>query len=352
MILKIHKIIHQDRTSSTQAYTIEVPTHSVPQLLPIIKDVTKDTKEYVAFQMRRRNPEAFQGAIRYQNHLLANQYVVMINNLGTEAMYYLSDRIKVIQGVHDVVPTKKVSENGKFYVLVDKSSDKKVRESLMKRFDAWYREIVPDDAKPKDGQFAGPPGVGNSRNDGYSSGENSCMTTSTKSFLSYSVASMEKTSNHVDEQYLDRAWETPTAQSQSMSPTARHPATGKTYASYASATISDQVSGITESDPPRDLRHEELSNKIATLETMIFQLCQQVQLFTANAAQRQDSHQLVDFMHHRDKRPDRKDSPRKHKKSQQYSAPSSDKDDTDESAPMDEDRLTVWDDYSPKPKDD
>ena len=44
----------------------------------------------------------------------------------------------------------------------------------------------------------------------------------------------------------------------------------------------------------------------------------------------------MDDIHHRDKRPDRNDSPRKHKKSQQYTALLSDKDDTDESVPIDE----------------
>jgi hypothetical protein len=106
---------------------------------------------------------------------------------------------------------------------------------------------------------------------------------------------------------------------------------------------------MTETDTPRDLRHEELSNKIATLETMILQLCQQVQLLNAAAAQQQD--QSAD-LHHRDKRIDMKNSPRKHKKAQTYSATSSDKEDTDDGAPMDEDHLTVWDDYAPKPKDD
>ena len=118
-------------------------------------------------------------------------------------------------------------------------------------------------------------------------------------------------------------------------------------------TISDQVPGITESSLPRDLCHEELSNKIATLETIILQLCQQVQLLTVPAAQQQDPLHTRVYMHRRDKRPDRKDNPRKHKKSQQHSALSSDTNNTDaESAPMDEDCLTVWDNYTPKPKDD
>jgi hypothetical protein len=160
MVLKSHKINHQGRISSTQAYTIEVPTNSVAQLIPIIKDVTKDTKEYVAFQLRRKNPDAFQGAIRYQNHILANQHVVMINYLGSDAMYYLTDRIQTITGVYDVIPTKKVSENGKFYVLVDKKTVSDVRESLTKTFDRWFQEFVPEDARPKPGRFDGPPEIG------------------------------------------------------------------------------------------------------------------------------------------------------------------------------------------------
>ena len=72
------------------------PSHITQQLIPITKEATKHTKEFVTFQMRRRNPDALQGAIRYQNHLLSTQHVIVINNIGTEAMYYLSDRIRAI----------------------------------------------------------------------------------------------------------------------------------------------------------------------------------------------------------------------------------------------------------------
>ena len=69
-VLKSHCIDHNGRKSGTQAYAIDVPTHMSPQLIPLIKEVTKDTKEFVPFQMRRRNPDTFQSAIRYQNHIL------------------------------------------------------------------------------------------------------------------------------------------------------------------------------------------------------------------------------------------------------------------------------------------
>ena len=85
MVFKTHRIDHNGRKSNTQAYAIEVPTHMSPQLIPSIKAATKDTKEFVPFQMRRRNPEAFQGAIRYQNHTLAIQQVIVIDHVGQEA---------------------------------------------------------------------------------------------------------------------------------------------------------------------------------------------------------------------------------------------------------------------------
>ena len=343
MVLKTHKITHHERTSSTQAFTIEVPFGSVQHLLPIIKEVTKDTKEFVPFQMRRKNPDAFQGAIRYQNHLLANQHVIMVNNLGMDAMYYLTNRIQAISGVRDVIPTRKVMDNGKFYILVDKNAAAGVRESLKNRFDRWYHEVVPDDAKPKTGQFEGPPEIGTPRSDGFSNGENSWITSSTKNFMSFSVTGMETSMEDYDTSNLDgAAKDQHTVRSTySDEQTSKHGIPGRTYASYASATTSDQVSGMTEPDQPRDVKHEELREKIATLEAMLVQLCQQVKQLTDVSAQQQSPSDLEDYAHHHGKRIDRKESPRKHKKAQQFSAHPSVEEDTKESAPMTEDHLTA-----------
>jgi hypothetical protein len=54
---------------------------------------------------------------------------------------------------------------------------------------------------------------------------------------------------------------------------------------------------------------------------------------------------------HPGKRQDLKATPRKHKKASQYSAISSVEEDSSEPAPMNEDRLTAWDDYLPEQKD-
>ncbi len=319
MVVKSHRINHNDRSSNTKAFTIELPTHTVSQMIPILKETTRDTKEFVTFQMRRRNPEAFQGAIRYQNHMLAAQEVIVIDNVGKDAMYYLSDRIQAIAGVLDVTPTRKVDETGRYLVIVNKENTNRVREKLLKKFDFWLEDAVPDDARPRPEQYNGPPTVRTSRSDGYSEGDASWMTNSTSSFLTFSVASMKSTSVSADEQYLDRAWDTPTETSTTTkNDHSFRSSTRKQHKSYAAAVApgSDQMSGITDSEPsPRDARHEELSLRIASLEAMIVTLCTQVQALTTQSQPTNStaSHPR-DASKHQEKRQDIKSTPRKSKK--------------------------------------
>jgi hypothetical protein len=103
------------------------------------------------------------------------------------------------------------------------------------------------------------------------------------------------------------------------------------------------MSGITESEPsPRDVRHEELSLKIASLEAMIMALC------TAAQAQTNDSPQSTqrDPTQHQEKRRDTRVSPRKSKRTHDQTADSVAEEGSQESVPQTDDRRTAWDDYS------
>ena len=351
MVLKTHRITHNERKSTTQAYTIEVPSHTTQQMVPILKEATKDTKEFVTFRMRRHNSEAFQGAIRYQNHLISNQQVIAINNIGKEAMYYLIDRIRAITGVIDVIATKKVDVTGRYHVLVNKENIERVRDKLTNKFNPWYQDVVPEDARPHPEQFEGPPAIGIPRSDGFSEGDNSFLTSSTRSFMSFSVSSMTNPSSNKDTQDLDNAWISPSVPAPTPKVTPQPPQQHKrAYASYAEATSIDQVSGITDSEPsPRDAKHEELSTRIASLEAMITALVYQVQQLTSIAPAPQGNLQtpnLNDVPYPQGKRQDVKGTPRKNKRSHDHTADSEAKDGSKESVPMEEHPLTVWDDYS------
>ncbi len=188
-----------------------------------------------------------------------------------------------------MVPTRKVDETGRYLVIVNKDNIQRVRDKLKNKFDQWYADAVPEDARPRTGQYAGPPAVGTPRSENFSEGDQSWLTSSTRSFMSFSVASME--ANGVttkEQQHLDRTWESSIGelsgtQGDQHSKTQSRK-THKSYAAAAAATGFDQVSGITESDPtPRDAIHEELSLKIASLEAMILTLYAQVQALTSSS---------------------------------------------------------------------
>jgi hypothetical protein len=73
-----------------------------------------------------------------------------MNNIGKDAMYYLTDRIRAISGVINAIATKRVDITGRFYAIVNKENIRIVRDKLTRRFDhQWYPEIVPEDARPR-----------------------------------------------------------------------------------------------------------------------------------------------------------------------------------------------------------
>ncbi len=71
-------------------------------------------------------------------------------------MFYLQDRITQINGVHEILPSPKARDLGRYSVLVDKSLFKTVRHTLSTSLDSWVRDEIPSDAQPADYQFAGP----------------------------------------------------------------------------------------------------------------------------------------------------------------------------------------------------
>ena len=173
--------------------------------------------------------------------------------------------------------------------------------------------------------------------------------------MSFSVSSLPSEENNDDAPDLDRVWGTQASTPEPSSASTSSRINVRTHASYAAATVSDQVSGITDSEPsPRDVKHEDLSMKIASLEAMVAALLQQVQLLaTAPVAQSNTPIQTPgDSYYPQGKGQDVKDTPRKHKRSHDHDADSGVKDGSKESAPMDDDRLTVWDDYLTNSKND
>ncbi|KAI2512753.1 hypothetical protein MHU86_1541 [Fragilaria crotonensis] len=178
------QIRHATHTVSTKAYAIEVLSEDSVKMLQVLKSLVGTTPEFAPYTLRRKYPEGYEKAIRYQTKLLTSTMVIILQNITDDMMFYLQDRILQTAGVKEILPSPKVHDLGRYSVLVDKELFKAARQTLSSSLGNWVKNEIPSDAQPWDDQFAGPARVKPLYDDGLSSGENSWMTQSNASFMS------------------------------------------------------------------------------------------------------------------------------------------------------------------------
>ena len=184
MVFTSPHVKHATHTVSTKAYAIEVLHEDSVQMLLVLKTLLNATPAFVPYSMRRKYPEGYEKAIRFQTQLLTTSMVVILQNITTDMMLYLQPRIGEVAGVREMIPSPKGVDTGRYSVLVDKSAFHQVRATLIKALPQWIRTDVPSDAMPLDDYFLGSARVKPLFDDGLSSGENSWMTQSNASLMS------------------------------------------------------------------------------------------------------------------------------------------------------------------------
>jgi hypothetical protein len=137
-----------NRTIRTKAYAIETLRKDRDNMTRILKQAYKDNGTFVLFQMRSRHPEAFEKMIRAQTHLLANNFVILLNYVGPDVMHYISERILATKGVQAVLPCKSLNEDGRYKILVNKNDYHVTRAHIKEELQNWIKEhdLIPREA--------------------------------------------------------------------------------------------------------------------------------------------------------------------------------------------------------------
>ena len=149
--------------------------------------------------MRRRNPDDFKKILHAQTKIIASHRVVVLNHIGADAMYYLEDHIQAITGVKMMFPARSIEVDGSYRLLVNSSEFDNVRKYLLKYLKPLYEQYVEPDARPYPQRYAGPPQVSPFLDsDEYSQGEQSYMTISVNTALSYASALSDEESSLPD----------------------------------------------------------------------------------------------------------------------------------------------------------
>ena len=182
---------------ATKAYSVEVRNADTILMMQTLKSYLKDTPVFVPYNMRRKFPEGFAKAIRYQTQQLTSSMTIVLENISDAMMFYLKPHFQNIKGVKDIIPALDVAITGKHKVLVEKDEFNRIRAAITKSLPVWCDvNTVSEDAQPTLGQFPGPARVRPIFNDGMSSGENSWMSASNTSFMSMDFSMGQEDDNY------------------------------------------------------------------------------------------------------------------------------------------------------------
>ena len=173
------------RTYRTKAYAIESDRSSSKELIALLKQAYKANGAFIPYQMRQRHPDAFKKLIQAQTQVLAKNRVIVLNHIGQDAMYYLSDHINAVAGVQAILPAKSIEKDGKFKVSVLEKDYLRIRTHLVQLVPTCYEQYVEPDERPPANRYPGPPQVAPHDMDDYSTDEKSYMTISVNSAMSF-----------------------------------------------------------------------------------------------------------------------------------------------------------------------
>ena len=189
MVFSSPQVRHASHTVSTKAYAVEVLNDNAAMMIQVLQTLFRDTPTFVPYTLRCKYPDGYEKAIRYQTHLLQGTMVVILQNISNDMMFYLQEHIMTVPGVRALLESPKGKETGQYSILVDKDQFARIRATLKNALPNWVNEFVEIDAQPSEYQFPGPARVKPLFDDGFSSGENSWMTTSNASFMSIELPS-------------------------------------------------------------------------------------------------------------------------------------------------------------------
>jgi hypothetical protein len=209
LVYSTPKVTSGKKVTRTKAYAIETHRSSAVEMAKLLKEVYRNTGEFVPFEMRRRKPDDFKKILQAQTKMIASHRVVVLNYIGEDAMYYLEDHIQAITRVKMMFPARSIEVDGSYRLLVNSSEFENARKYLLKYLTPLYEQYVEPDTRPNPQRYAGPPQVSPLDSDDYSQGEQSYMTISVNTALSYASALSDEENSLPDDVTATNSGSTP-----------------------------------------------------------------------------------------------------------------------------------------------
>jgi hypothetical protein len=190
MIYSSPRIFVDDRNVSSKAFAIEYERKNAKEVIRKIKDTFAGSTQFLMAKLRYTHPKSFANALKMQNQIMNDTYVLPLINISPDEMFYLQPILEQITGVIAVVSTRKTLTLGRYNILIPAGQFKAVKGNIIQHFPEYYNNISADAKQNPDAlMFLGPPGIKlDTDNEDESSGAMSFLTTSAASFASLDMS--------------------------------------------------------------------------------------------------------------------------------------------------------------------
>jgi hypothetical protein len=132
---------------ASNPHGVVVLQENVIPMIEIQKTLLNASPEFVPYTQRRKYPDGYEKAIRYQTQMFTSSMVVILQNITSAMMFYVQPHINAIPGVREILPSPKSNDAGWYSILVDKTAFEGIRKSITQHLSEWIG-TVPSDAMP------------------------------------------------------------------------------------------------------------------------------------------------------------------------------------------------------------
>jgi hypothetical protein len=190
MIYSSPRIFVDDRNVSSKAFAIKYECKNAKEVIRKIKDTFAGSTQFLMAKLHYTHPKSFANALKMQNQIMNDTYVLPLINISPDEMFYLQPVLEQITGVIAVVSTRKTLTLGRYNILIPAGQFKAVKGNIIQHFPEYYNNISADAKQNPDAlMFLGPPGIKvDTDNEDESSGAMSFLTTSAASFASFDMS--------------------------------------------------------------------------------------------------------------------------------------------------------------------
>ena len=138
-----------DLSNRARAYDIRCDQKDASSLTKMLQSEPFDKDPvYMPYYMKKTKPKTFANALRVQNEIHRNAYVIKAHGITTTMMNNWWSQIATEPGMMEIVPTQNLGSKGEWRILVHKDQFNQLHSKLTQHITTWWETMKPSKINP------------------------------------------------------------------------------------------------------------------------------------------------------------------------------------------------------------